>query len=477
MHISKLYPKIKDNIDIKGITSNSKNVKKDYIFVAIKGKKYNGAKFIKEALFLGAAYIVTSSFTFGKNIIHVKNPKAEYIKLLQTFYYYNQTIYTVGVTGTDGKTTTATILSRIFEEGRQTAYIGTNGIKYQDRKYNSINTTPDPGTLYQAYNIFNNRNIKAIVMEVSSEGVKDDRIKGFNFDGAIFTNLSHEHLNTHRTMNEYFKCKAKLFEAVDKNGIILANQDDEYYYHIRSHTDAKIISYGLNNGTYRATDVLITPNGSEFTLTYKGKKLYRFKTKLFGTYNVYNTLASIAYSYELGLPLDVISNAILKIDKIDGRFEQYEFNKRLAIIDFAHTPNALYNLLSNIKRFAKKRIILILGCQGLKDDSKRPLMGMVASKLADIVIFTSEDPKTESIFNIFLSLTKNITDTDYYLTLSRYEGIKLAHDISKENDIIVITGKGNETIEKVYNYSFHHNDLNTLKSIVNNDIAKNDIRN
>lgn len=467
MHISKFYDKLNYNFDVKGITSNSKEVKKDYIFVAIKGKKYNGNNFINEALTNGAMLVVTSSmFIKGNNIIYKRNLKDEYIRLLQIFYCYDKSIYTVGVTGTDGKTTTSIILNKIFNNVVNTAYIGTNGISYCDKCYHTKNTTPSANIIYQAYKIFTKYKIKALVMEASSEGILDKRINNIIFNGAIFTNLSHEHLNSHKTMNKYFKTKAKLFSMINENGIVVANSDDVYFYKIKKYTKAKIVSYGINSGLYKATNIYISPNEMSFNLNYKGNDIYKFKTKLFGKYNIYNILASVAYSYEIGIPLNIIYNSILEINNIDGRFIKYNFNDRLAIIDYAHTPNGLKNLLKNISLFKKNKLLLVIGSQGMKDKSKRPMLGDIAGKYADVIIFTSEDPKDENIFNIFYGLTKRLKHCDYYITISRYDGIKLAYDLSNKNDIIVIIGKGNEKYEYVCGYKFHHNDLSVLKNIV-----------
>lgn len=464
MNIQNFYPHIKYNLDIKGITSNSKEVKKDYIFVAIKGKKNDGRKYIKEAISNGACLIVTNKFFISpiKKVI-VTNPKIEYVRLLQIFYSYKNNIYTVGVTGTDGKTTTSTILNSIFNRINKSALIGSNGLSYLDRKIKTNNTTPRPQIIYQAYSVFNKHNIKDLVMEVSSEAILDKRIHNYNFNGAIMTNLTHEHLNTHKTMDSYFKCKMKLFESLDKNGLAVINADCPYSIRIPYYTKARVITYGINQGDYKAYNLIITSTYSEFDVFYKNKFLYHFKINLFGKYNIYNALATIAYTYELGIPLEVIEQGLLDVKYIKGRNIRYEINDILVIIDYAHTPNSISNLLENVRLFTKGKIILIMGAQGEKDKTKRSLMGKIGINLANIVIFTSEDPKNESVFSIIGDLTKELDNADYYITYFREDGIKLAINLATKEDTIVIVGKGDEDTEIINGIAFRHNDLDVIK--------------
>ena len=469
MNLNQIYPKLKIDRDILGITCDSKKVKENYIFVVIKGKKQNGKNFIKEALDLGACLIVTDQIIFGDfNHIKVKDAKKEYIKLLQQFYHYSPNIYTIGITGTDGKTTTSTLLNNILNLALSSAYIGTNGINYLNRKIKFVHTTPTPDLLYKTYNSLKKYKINNLVLEVSSEGILDGRVNDFKFNGAIFTNLSHEHLNTHKTMQNYIKAKAVLFSSLDKNGLAVINADDYYSHYLKYYTKAKIISYGINDGMYKANNINMNFNKTEFDVFYKGHLLAHFSTALFGRYNVYNALAAIAYANELGIDIKYIKAGIETITEIDGRFMLFTSkNKITGIVDFAHTPNALLNLLSNINEIKKGKSIIILGAQGEKDYTKREKMGVIATTYSDITIFTSEDPKNESLFGILYDLTKNIENKEYYITLSRKDAINLASQLAKPNDIILVTGKGNETYEQVQNYRFNNNDLLNLKNALN----------
>lgn len=465
MNIKELYPKINYYTDIKGVTCNSKKVKSNYIFVAIKGKNYNGQRYIKEALQNGACLIITDQMVLGNyNHIRVENAKKEYVRLLKKFYHYKPDIYTVGITGTDGKTTTASMLSTIFNSINRAAYIGTNGIRYLNKVIRTPNTTPSPSLLYPAIRVFHKHHIKDMVMEVSSEGILDGRIEGLTFNGAIFTNLSHEHLNTHQTMEQYFRCKAVLFQNVHPQGLVVVNSDDPYAGYIRFYTQAKLISYGIRSGQYQAKNIKLNFKSTAFDLYYQGIFIEHFILPFFGQYNVYNALAAIAYAFELGIDIKTIKISLESMQQIEGRFMNFtNKNEITGIVDFAHTPHALASLLSNLLEFKKNRLILIVGAAGEKDASKRCEMGKIATNYADITIFTSEDPKNENLFNIMLDLIKDVTDKDYYLTLTRAEAIHLAKQLAQPKDFIVITGKGNEQSEQIYNYVFKHNDYELLK--------------
>lgn len=458
MHVSFFYPDSKLNFDVIGITNDSRKIRNGYIYVAAKTKKY-----IKDALKRGASLIISNKHSMNKKIIYNKKPFDEYIRLLKIYYGNNKSINTIGITGTDGKTTTSTILNAIFNEIDTSCYCGTNGIKYLNKQIKTENTTPNQAITFPLFQTLKKHNINNLVMEVSSEGILDNRIEGINFNGAIFTNLTHEHLNSHKNMHNYFLCKARLFSKLGKKDLLCINIDDEYAYEIKYYTKAKIITYGFNDGDYKINNYQLSNTGSYFNVYYKGKYLESFNIKLIGKYNIYNALAAISYAYEIGIPIKYIKSAIEKIEFIDGRYIEYKRNNVTYIIDYAHTPNALNNLIESTRKICKGKIICITGAQGEKDASKRCIMGNIASSLADIAIFTSEDPKNESLFNIFNDLTKDIKNNDYYLTLTRYDAIKLATRLAGDDDYVLITGKGNEEFENILGFKFKHSDFDTLK--------------
>lgn len=472
MNINQLYPFLGISKDVMGITANSRKVRKNFIFVALKGKKTNGMKYVQEALENGACLIITDQMVLGHyNHVRVKNAKQEYIRLLQLFYHYHHNIYTIGVTGTDGKTTTATILNHILDVAKSSAYIGTNGISYLGKNVPNKHTTPTPDLLYEAYSVFRKHHINDLVMEVSSEGILDKRIDHLVFDGAIYTNLSHEHLNTHKTMYQYFKTKASLFANLKPSALAVINSDDPFSALLCQKTKAKIITYGILSGMYQAKNIRLYFDKTEFDVYYKNCFIDHYVLPLFGKYNVYNALAAIAYSYELGIDKRYIKIGIETLEPIKGRFMHITNQQNITgIVDFAHTPNALKNLLLNLRAFAKNKIILVMGAAGEKDKSKRAEMGEIATNHADIAIFTSEDPKNENIFAILNDLTKKLSGKDYYLSLSRKDAILLAAKLAEKDDIIIVTGKGNETTEQIYQYHFKHNDYQILQQALNDRI-------
>ncbi len=463
MYLNEFYTDLKSDVNFKDIKTDSKLICPGDIFIAIKGHSCDGHDFINDAINKQASFIISEKCI--ENVSNtkykiVKNTRDELPKLLN-FYYSLDNINLIGITGTDGKTTTATILYHILNYKNEAAYIGTNGIFYKNKIESVQNTTPNLNILHQKLFSFKKNDILHCSLEVSSEGILDNRINGLNFNAAIFTNLSHEHLNSHKTMRKYFLTKQKLFDSLSKNALAIVNIDDKYGKKIKS--EANIITFGLNNGTYRAKNIHLTQNNSVFDLYYKSLFLTTIELPLFGIYNIYNALGAIVYAYETGISLSIIKNQLKSLIKIDGRFEVYEHLNKSFIIDFAHTPNALKNLLSNLIYIRNQKIILVMGCAGEKDRSKRKEMSKIACDLADIVIFTSEDPKNENLLSIFHDMTSRLKKNNYYMCIDRKEAIKLACKISNSNDLVVITGKGNEKYETIKGIKFKHNDLEEIK--------------
>ncbi len=465
MLLNDYYKDLKTKVSFKDIKTNSKDINPGDLYVALKGNNYDGHDYIHEAISKKASFVISEKLIMSENVMVVENTNDELIKLLSFFYKFDS-LKICGITGTDGKTTTALILYHILNFNSSCSYIGTNGIK-TTKKYQKTNyTTPPADILYQTLSSLNSKGIKSTILEVSSEGLINNRVNGIKFDCAIYTNLSHEHLNTHKNMKNYFNSKMILFKSLTSNSLAIINADDKYSKKIK--TKATIVTYGVNKGTYRALNINLYNNYSEFDFYYKDKYLSKIYIPLFGMYNIYNTLAAITYAYLIGIPIHLIKTQLVNLIKIEGRFEQYCYKDKNFIIDFAHTPNGLYNLLSNLKLIKKKRIILIMGCAGQKDSTKRHHMATIACKYSDIVIFTSEDPKNESILSILSDMTYNLKYDNYYLSFDRKEAIKLGCKISSENDIVVITGKGNENFENIKGVLCKHNDLETIKEALGN---------
>lgn len=446
----------------KNIKDSSKRVKKGDIFVAVKGNNYDGNKYISEAILNGASFIISERKIKSFPSLQVENAKYELNKLLNYYYNKHSRLNLCAITGTDGKTTTSRIIHELLSKLASSIVIGTNGISYHKNEYKTQNTTPSKTCLYHALEDAYNRNIKFGQIEMSSEGILDNRGNFLSFNACIFTNITREHLNTHKTMKTYLDTKLLLFNQVKKDGLFVINHDSNHFKYIVNKCHGHLITYGIKGGNVQAKNIKYNINYTIFNLYYLDHYITQIKTSLVGEFNVYNTLAAIAYLYEIGFSIFDIKKELNDYIHIDGRFEMIVNNDNKYIVDFAHTPNGIYQTLKYINSIPHNKIIVILGAQGDKDKGKRPDMGLIGSKMSDILILTSEDPKNESLFSILYDLTSKIKK-DYYITLSRLDAIKLGMRLMDNNDILIVFGKGNEQYEQIKSYRFKHNDMETIK--------------
>lgn len=461
MRLNDFYKTLDDEIFFNRICDNSKDVTKNDIYVDIKKGQNINHSFINDAINNGAIFIITD-IDIDYPHIKVSNPQDELIRLLE-FYFPQVNNYTlIGVTGTDGKTTTSTLVFDILDKLYGALLMGTNGIKYKKNNIKSKNTTPSNITIYE--NLANARKlgINKAVLEVSSEGIADGRAITLEYDRIILTNLSHEHLNTHKNMHSYAKTKLGLFKRLKSGGVAILNADDEYFSFFKHHIKKDIITYGLEHGDYQAKQIIYTIDGIRFDLYYKGQYMLEIESSLVGKFNAYNILAAIACLSSLKINLIDIKRALNDRIEVAGRFNYFKLNRRHFIVDFAHTPRAIEKMLETVRELHFNKIFVILGAQGKKDSSKRKKMGMVASNLSDVLILTSEDPKDESILKIFSELSEGIKK-DYYLLPFRKDAVNLAINQMQINDVLVMLGKGNEEYEKVLGYRFLQSDEKMIK--------------
>lgn len=436
----------------KHITTNSKNVIKNSIFVSIN----NNDEYINEAINNGAALIVSENKIKSNfaNLL-VKN-------ILYFFSYWYQKIndfnmndfIIIGVTGTDGKTTTSKMIYDTIKERYRALCMGTLGINYDNNMINTINTTPDIEIILDAFKTAKKENIKYIIMEASSEGLLSKRLTGIKFDVVIFTNLSHEHQNTHISMENYFNCKKKILKIVKNNGIVISNLDCEYGNKFKGN---KNINYSLHKGKVKVLTFTLEKDCTKIFLM-NNKKTYYYKIPFVGIHNIYNFLAThAAINHLFNIKLFTFKN----LTPVDGRFCVIDEN---IIIDFAHTPNALENLLLTVKQIYKdKRILLLLGAQGEKDKTKRKILGSVADKYADIIILTSEDPKNESLIQIIFDISLGVIKAEYLIELSRKKAIEKILKLRTNDDVVLIVGKGFENKENINNILYSHSDYECVQ--------------
>ncbi|MBN1405559.1 MAG: UDP-N-acetylmuramoyl-L-alanyl-D-glutamate--2,6-diaminopimelate ligase [Candidatus Omnitrophica bacterium] len=442
-----------DEIDISGITCDSRKVGRGFAFVAIKGNNLDGNKFIKDAVENGAICIISESKPQDKyNVTTVtfKDIRAAYAALCANFYGNpSRELKIIGITGTNGKTTTAYLIESLLKKANyKCGRIGTIDYSTGSRAFPALNTTPDAGILQALFKEMLDDKTDYCVMEVSSHSLHQGRVDSIKFHSAVFTNLSKEHLDYHKTPEEYFLSKKKLFDGLTEKDYAVINMGNIYGTILMPAVKSKTITYGFNkNAKIRAKDEVISLKGSEFFLiTPKGEA--RISTSLVGRYNIYNILAAVSVAQEEGVDLNKIKEAIAEFDPPPGRLELVNPRGDFYVyVDFAHTDDALRKVLASLSVLTKGRIITVFGCGGDRDKTKRPRMGRIASRLSDFVIITSDNPRSEDPIDIIEQIKQGMLPDfkDYLAIEDREKAIKEAIKMAKKDDIVLIAGKGHET--------------------------------
>ncbi|TCO79311.1 UDP-N-acetylmuramoyl-L-alanyl-D-glutamate--2,6-diaminopimelate ligase [Marinisporobacter balticus] len=443
-------------IDITGIAYDSRKVDENYLFACIIGLKTDGHEYIEQVIKKGAkALIVEKNIPpiKGITIIRVENSRKALALISANFFKHpTKNMHIIGVTGTNGKTTTTHLIKNILEKNSvHCGLIGTISHKILDKEYKANNTTPESLELQSLFKEMLGLNVNSCAMEVSSHSLDLDRVAGINYKIGVFTNLTRDHLDFHKNIENYKNAKAKLFYQTSLANII--NIDDQYGAEIANEVknlDAKLITYGIEKkAEIYAKDITISPKGTEFTLVtpeFEG----HIKISTPGMFSVYNALAAMAVSYVLGYNFEQIKKGIESIKGVLGRFEAVEnTGKYTIIVDYSHTPDALENALDTIKEFVKGKIITVFGCGGDRDKTKRPMMGEIAGELSDFCIITSDNPRSEKPDEIIKDVEVGIKKTNckYKMIVDRKEAIREAIKISEPDDIILIAGKGHETYQ------------------------------
>ncbi|HOL63462.1 MAG TPA: UDP-N-acetylmuramoyl-L-alanyl-D-glutamate--2,6-diaminopimelate ligase [Elusimicrobiales bacterium] len=469
-------------IEIKGISLNSKDIKSDYIFFAIKGRESDGNLFIDEAIRNGAKVIITEEEINRKDAIVLRTK--DILKTLSVSsknFYSNpsEKLNLIGITGTKGKTTTSFIIEKILNyNGIKTGVIGT--INYRSSKRiisEAENTTPLACKLNMLLDEIIKDGDEAAVMEVSSHSLKLKRVEDIQFNSAIFTNLQSDHMDFHKTMEDYSRSKLILFELLNKsdkkNKTAILNEDDPFSTEIKKvlSKEIKILTYSIEkNSDIKAKNIELNPWGSTFDIEHEGEK-YEFKTELIGKHNIYNILAALAVGICRKIDFQKLSEAILEIKTVPGRVEKIESEEGFfAYIDYAHTEKSLIEVLKTLNSIPHSKIITVFGCGGDRDRTKRPLMGKAASSLSDFVVITNDNPRTEDPLEIIREIEKGIKDlgkTNYSVIPDRKEAINYAVNMARKNDIILIAGKGHENYQIIGKEKFVFSDKETLIEAIN----------
>ncbi|NTW05687.1 MAG: UDP-N-acetylmuramoyl-L-alanyl-D-glutamate--2,6-diaminopimelate ligase [Peptococcaceae bacterium] len=468
-------------IQITGVSSNSKEIKPGYIFVAVKGFKTDGHSFIEDALKLGASALVLEDRFVdfaGVNTVFVQDSRRS-LALISAAFYNNPSreFGLVGVTGTNGKTTTSYLISSIFKSsGFKVGLIGTIANYIGDKRIEVQHTTPESYELQGLFREMADQNIDAAVMEVSSHALVLDRVYGSEFDVAVFTNLTQDHLDFHESMEDYFKAKATLFSAIG-NGIktmpkfAVINSDDPYAERIIPLCRVPVMTYGLNSSAdFKAVDINTGDFGSSFKIIAKDSKV-DINLKLGGLFNVYNALAAYAVGIGWGFSPKNLKSALEKVEGVPGRFELINDGQDfVVVVDYAHTPDGLENILKAAKDIAKGRLILVFGCGGDRDRKKRPLMGAVASRYSDLAIITSDNPRSEDpdeiIRDIEAGMGQEDTGSRYMVIPDRGRAIETAINQAKKDDFIVLAGKGHEDYQIIGDNRYYFDDRKEARKFI-----------
>lgn len=463
------------NVSIQDITADSRAVKPNSLFIALDGATVDGHNYIDKAVDAGAvAVIVSKPVTVPADVcvITVDDTRQAMMVCVPYFFDYPANrMRMVGVTGTNGKTTTTHMIRHILKaQGFKVGVIGTVHIMIGDTSYPIHNTTPDVVDLQHILHQMVQENVEYCVMEVSSHALALGRVSGVEFDTAVFTNLTQDHLDFHKTFENYLAAKCKLFEQVsapnqvkDNKGAVI-NIDDSYGYRVMEKTTAPTITYStLGKGTLNASDVHMSTKNSQYTVNYKGES-YPVSMNTTGLFNVYNTLAAIGACLQEGISMEAIDTALKTFSSVPGRFELIEEGQDFAVVvDYAHTPDGLQNILETAKAIKENRIIIVFGCGGDRDATKRPIMGRIAAEYGDKIYVTSDNPRTEDPVQIVKDVEVGVKEalregTSYEVIVDRREAINHAIHDAKAGDIVIIAGKGHENYQILKNETIHFDD-------------------
>lgn len=438
-------------VKISGIAFNSQEVKPGDVFVCISGFKTDGHKYASQALEKGAVAVVAERELEDAAVttVIVKNTRLALAQLAAAYFEYpNRKFRLIGITGTNGKTTTTYLVKAILENsGRKVGLIGTNQNMIAGTVLPSKHTTPDSLDLMQLFKDMADEYVDDVVMEVSSHSLALDRVAMCEFNVGAFTNVTQDHLDFHETMEKYIEAKARLFE---KCKVSVLNNDDNAFSDMREKCTDNVISYGMSaESDLTAENVVYKSVGIEFDAVYKGEREH-ISLAIPGKFSVYNALTAMGCCLALGMTLKEIAGGLEKAQGVKGRIEVVKtYTDYTVIIDYAHTPDGLLNILSTIRGFAKGRIITVFGCGGDRDKTKRPQMGKIAGELSDYCVVTSDNPRTEEPKAIIDDILVGISDTDceYKVVENRFEAIEYALDNAKKDDIVLLAGKGHETYQ------------------------------
>lgn len=452
-----------ESVDITDICYDSRRVTKNSLFVAIKGFKSDGHQFIEKAFAAGAKVVVGEEARCENNYIKVPDSR-KFLAMASKSFFDNTAdkLKIVGITGTNGKTTTSYLIKQILElKGKKCGLIGTNQILIGDEAIDSERTTPESRELHELFKKMYDGGAEYVVMEVSSHSLELDRVYGIQFEVGIFSNLTQDHLDFHETMENYAKAKAKLF-TMSKTAAI--NVDDEYSS-VMLEGAKNVVTYSIEKPSdLKAEDIKLRERGIAFSVSFNGEERL-IRLSIPGQFSVYNALAAASGAYCLGMSGEDIEKGLVIARGVKGRLEVVPtLTPYTVIIDYAHTPDGLENVIKAVRGFARGRVITLFGCGGDRDNKKRPIMGSIAQSLSDYVIVTSDNPRGEEPTTIMKHIVAGMENGDNYICIeNRREAIAYALDYAAEGDVIILAGKGHETYQIFKEGTIHFDEREVVK--------------
>ena len=462
------------DITVSKIEFDSRKIELNDVFIAIRGTLSDGHDYIEKALSLGAVAVICEEFPTvivnGVTYIKVKDSN-EALAFLAANYYENpsENIRLVGVTGTNGKTTIASLLYQLFKKaGYKVGLLSTVKIMVDEQEFKATHTTPDSLTINKYLDLMVQEGCEFCFMEVSSHGVHQKRTEALRFEGGVFTNLSHDHLDYHNTFAEYRDVKKSFFDNLPKSAFAITNIDDKNGLVMLQNTKAKKLTYALKSyADYKAQ--ILENQLSGLLLKINDNEVW---VKLIGSFNAYNLLAIYGVAVELGIEKVEALRLLSELESVSGRFQFIVSDSKItAIVDYAHTPDALENVLKTIEdiRTKNEQLITVVGCGGDRDKTKRPIMANIASSMSDKAIFTSDNPRTENPETIIEEMEKGVEPQNFKKTVSildRKQAIKTACQLANPNDIILIAGKGHETYQEINGVRHDFDDLQIVTELL-----------
>ena len=455
--------------EITSVEYDSRKVKEGSLFVAVKGFGSDGHTFIDDARERGAAAVLceyATEFSPAFSVAVTQNTRKALAQVSHNFYKNSaKNLKIIGITGTNGKTTTTYLIKQILElRGYKVGLIGTNQNMVGSRIIKTERTTPESLEICKLLDEMAGEGIEYVVMEVSSHSLELYRTYGLEFEVGVFTNLTQDHLDFHENMENYLKAKAKLFSSC-KTGVI--NADDNYAERLIKKCNCTVKTFGLSHGCdYRADNIKLRDKSVMFTL-FHGKSEDNIRLMIPGMFSVYNALAAASTCFALGLDSEDIIKGLVIVQGVRGRAEVVPITAPYTVlIDYAHTPDGLENILKTVKNFAAGKVITVFGCGGDRDRSKRPKMGKIAEELSDFCIVTSDNPRSENPEDIILDITAGMCDKGKYTVIcDRYKAIEYAMKMASAGDVVLLAGKGHETYQVLSDKSIEFDERAIVKEI------------